>query len=109
MIQKKQKEKKKKLEKKMNEWIHQQEEKLENKIYNDIISEEIGLKDDYSIGEESFHEEEEYSLPLKKKRKMCELSRLLLNDNVEEFKKTFKTSKKCVKTLDNASEIVYNI
>lgn len=77
--------------------IPKTEEKLENKIYNDIISEEIGLKDDYSIDEESFHEEEEYSLPLKKKRKMCELSRLLLNDNVEEFKKIIEKNKSLIK------------
>ena len=41
--------------------IPQPEEKLENKIYNDINTEELGLKDDYSIDEERFHEEEEYS------------------------------------------------
>ena len=89
--------------------IPKPEEKLENKIYNDIISEEIGLKDDYSIDEESFHEEEEYSLPLKKKRKMCELSRLLLNDNVEEFKKIIEKNKSLIKkkNLEGFSLIQY--
>ena len=89
--------------------IPQPEEKLENKIYNDINTEELGLKDDYSIDEESFHEEEEYSLPLKKKRKMCELSKLLLNDNVEEFKKIMEKNKSLIKkkNLEGFSLIQY--
>ena len=89
--------------------IPQPEEKLENKIYNDINTEELGLKDDYSIDEESFHEEEEYSLPLKKKRKMCELSKLLLNDNIEEFKKIMEKNKSLIKkkNLEGFSLIQY--
>ena len=92
-----------------------QETKLENKI-EDINEEDILLKDDYSIDEisysklaKSLDEEDDNSLPLKKKRKICELTQLILTDNVEEFKKIIENNKSLIKkkTLDGFSLIQY--
>ena len=99
------------------EEIQKQEEKLEKKLDDEINLDEIGLKDNYSIDDisysklgKSFDEEEDaYSLPLKKKRKMYELSQLILNDNIEEFKKIIENKKSLInkKNLEGYTLIQY--
>ena len=92
------------------------ENNLLNEINKDKDFEEIELKDDYSIDdisysklEKNLDEEDEYSLPLDKKRKIWELSQLILSDNLEEFKKIIENNKSLIKkkTLDGFSLIQY--
>ena len=72
----------------------------------DLIMKNLGdlnfklLKDDYSIDdisysklEKSFDKIDEYSLPLKKKKKIIELTQYILEDNIEEFKKIIDNNK----------------
>ena len=85
---------------------------------DEIKSEEVELKDDYSIDdisysklEKSFDEIDEYSLPLKKKKKIIELTQYILEDNIEEFKKIIDNNKSYLKkkTLDGFSFIQYAV
>ena len=100
---------------------NEEEIKPENKLLNELNKdkdfEEIELKDDYSIDDISYsqlekkldEEEDEYSLPLSKKRKLWELSQLILSDNLEEFKKIIEENQSLIKkrTLDGFTLIQY--
>ena len=70
-------------------------------------SNEYELKDHYSLDDTSFSEEN--SLPLKKKRKMQELSQLILEDKMEEFKSIIEKNKSLLKkkNLEGFSLIQY--
>ena len=90
---------------KTKEEIKNQELNIENKEEN--ISKDDELKDHYSLDDISFSEEN--SLPLKKKRKMQELSQLILEDKLEEFKKILEKNKSLLKkkNLEGFSLIQY--
>ena len=85
---------------KPNEEIPLQEIKTE--FYEDDL-----LKDHYSLDDDSFSEEN--SLPLKKKRKMQELSELILEDKIDEFKSILENNKSLIKkkNLEGYSLIQY--
>ena len=59
------------------------------------FSPEYVLKDHYSLDDISFSEDN--SLPLRKKRKMHELSQLILEDKIEEFKSIIENDKSLLK------------
>ena len=90
----------------IKEEIPNQELNIENKE-DQNISNEYELKDHYSLDDVSFSEEN--SLPLKKKRKMHELSQLILEDNIEEFKRIIEKNKSLLKkkNLEGFSLIQY--
>ena len=90
----------------IKEEIPNQELNIENKE-DQNISNEYELKDHYSLDDVSFSEEN--SLPLKKKRKMHELSKLILEDNIHEFKRIIEKNKSLLKkkNLEGFSLIQY--
>ena len=71
------------------------------------FSAEYVLKDHYSLDDISFSEDN--SLPLRKKRKMHELSQLILEDKIEEFKSIIENDKSLLKkkNLEGFSLIQY--
>ena len=71
------------------------------------FSPEYVLKDHYSLDDISFSEDN--SLPLRKKRKMHELSQLILEDKIEEFKSIIENDKSLLKkkNLEGFSLIQY--
>lgn len=91
--------------------LKKEENKIENKI-EENLPEENELKSCYSLDEISYSKlenEDEISLPLKKKKKIYEISQLILADNVEELKKILEEKKSLIKkkTLEGFSFIQY--